>query len=113
MLRYNRTEPAAHRRRSKSTPVPAHDIFTEPFVFIHIPESFVEKQPSVAGGQPSAGSPPPVEGHPAWLSQVGDEGKPEIHTVRYAVRQEVRDGQSAAASGKLAGTDGPAVNLAF
>ena len=57
--------------------------------------------------------PPPVEGQPWWVPQVGHEGHAGIHTVLCAVGHKVRDGRSAAAPGELAGAGGGTANVAL
>jgi hypothetical protein len=53
----DRTAPSAHRRRSKATSAPAHDDFTESFVFIDILGSLVEFCRGSPSGCPAARRP--------------------------------------------------------
>ena len=47
VLQSSPVAPSAHRRRSKTTSAPAHDFFTEPFVFIYILALFCQFYNSV------------------------------------------------------------------
>jgi hypothetical protein len=86
----------------------AHPLFSYTFP----DRSLKHSRPWSAVSRPPS-PPPPVEGQPSWLPQVGHEGHPWIHAVLCAVGHEARGGKSAAAPGELAGAGGGTANVAL
>jgi len=86
----------------------AHPLFSYTFP----DRSLKHSRPWSAVSRPPS-PPPPVEGQPSWLPQVGHERHPSIQKVLCAVGHEVRGGQSAAAPAELAGAGGGTANIAL